>query len=467
MTIKITTKVDEFIKRYQYLTGDEFVSKEELEFFHFHKASNSSEQVLLDYLNLIQEKCREKWSTFNLNYCVSGLILIFLSIASLLVFLNYLNDSKYTDDATLANLSASLAKSYIIILCAYIVVLYVFDFKLSSSIGICALLFNLNVLFKFKDYFLRVRSLVDFFKAHVVRKDYVVVYLAFLIPFSNSFVIRENNTLRFLLVTTLFLDLYTKLCISKLNLAALLHKLKYLAVILFLLRVSFIFHVCREEVLTTLNCTHTIFSTQLGKISFLDTNSNASDKLSYFDLNDPTCFYMLFLIFNFACVFFIFHTVSTSNLKISLLNLTIKHLFYAKLCILFVYMSIQLKINVNSSSVGTAEALREKSEHLKSINILLARLVYVLFLAIQWVIWRPSKTALKHAKQIEHLHEERLRNLILSIGLLITLVMGESFLSVWILIFVIILYVEYLGSWSNGIISQLRNLGSKSDFFKP
>jgi len=75
-----------FIKNYEIITNERFIDdKEDLEKITLNNFDLNSKQYkenvlkLEKYLNLIQEKCREKWSTFNTENCITGLILIFLS----------------------------------------------------------------------------------------------------------------------------------------------------------------------------------------------------------------------------------------------------------------------------------------------------------------------------------------------------------------------------------------------------
>jgi len=279
--------------------------------------------------------------------------------------------------------------------------------------------------------------LFNFLKQHYLRVDYLVIYFSFLIPFSNSFVIRENNSLRFLLVSFLFLDFYSKLRAYKLSLGSILSKLKQLALILFLVRISFVFYVCREELLT-LNCTQTAFSTQFSKLNLME-NSNQSNLLK-----NTTLFYSLILMFNFVCFIKIFQTVSNVNLKSQFGNVNIKQLFYSQIFILFVYMVIQFKLNINTY-LNLDENIKYQNELLKTINLFLAKLIYILFLFAQTIIWYP-RTELDTKKP--NFYEKRVKSLILSLSLVLTLVMSESFLSIWIIVLVITLYNDYIFSWS-------------------
>jgi hypothetical protein len=391
----------------------------------------------LNYLNLIQEKCREKWSTFNLSYCIFGLALIFLSIISLLVFSSILNDDANINDLVLGNLSISLTKNVFSIFVLYFFIINATNTKLSSTIWVCSLYFNLIILFKFKNQFLKISTLFNFLKQHYLRVDYLFIYFSFLIPFSNSFVIRENNSLRFLLVSFLFLDFYSKLRAYKPSLGSILSKLKQLTLILFLVRISFIFYVCREELLT-LNCTQTVFSTQFSKLNLME-NSYQSNFLK-----NTTLFYSSILIFNFACFIKIFQMVSNVNLKSRFGNVNIKQLFYSQIFILFIYMIIQFKLNINTY-LNLDEKIKYQNELLKTINLFLAKLIYVLFLLAQTIIWYP-RTELDTNKQF--FYEKRVKSLILSLSLVLTLVMSESFLSIWIIVLIITLYNSYSFSWS-------------------
>ena len=430
------TKVEEFIKKYQYQTGEEFISKEELEEFHFQKTSNTSERVLLNYLNLIQEKCREKWSTFNLNYCLSGLALLFLSIISLLVFLGVLNDNKVIDDLVLGKIIVSLVKDFFFMFIFYLFLIFTVNLKLTSSTWILSLFFNFNVIFKFKNQFYKTSILLKFLN-NLLRKDYLIIFLSFLIPFSNSFVIRENNSLRFLLISYIFLDFYLKLCIYKLSLLSILSKIKQLILILILVRFSFVFYVCREELLS-LNCTQTMFSTPFSKLNLMENSIFLNFS------NNTTLYYSLFLIFNFICFISIFRFVSNNlNLKSTLINAKIKQLFHLKICILFFYMIIQLKLNINSN-LNSDDSIRNVNDVLKIINLFLAKTIYILFLFVQTIIWCPRDEP-DTDKPI--FLEKRIKGLVLSFSLVLTMVMGESFLSIWIIIIIIYLYFSYTFSW--------------------
>ena len=386
-----------FINQYKHIASEELLNADELQ----NANMNNSLDNLLSYLNVIQEKCREKWSTFNINHCLIGIFLLILSIVSLLLILNIINSKK---THSLDELTINLAKTSSLMLAIYFVLAFCLSLNAKFSIWILGLAFNFYFILKHASQFAPI-------SLKFINKQSIILLLVYLIPFSNSFIIRENNSLRFLLMSVLAVDFYTKLNIYKPSLSGIARKASYIVPILFLIRISHVFYICREEVLT-LNCTQTIFSTQLSKLSY------------------SAGFYFIFLLSNFVCISFIVYRVSKSN---GFLKLT--YIYYTQVVLLFVYFMVQLRLNLISNSELNQS---EEWSILKHFNLNLARFNYFLFLSAQLLIWSSafSRNSLK------------LNNLITSLGLLMTQVAGESMLSVWLLILVINLYFEYLSSWS-------------------
>ena len=265
-----------------------------------------------------------------------------------------------------------------------------FESNLIEFLWIYVILFNFYFFTKFK---LSIRRFCEVIH-DTFRIDYFILMLIYLIPYSNSFIISENNGIRFLLVSILFLDYYYKLKSSRNFDVTYLVKF---VIILLLLRVSSIFYVCREE---ANQCVPTIFSIQLSKLEI---------NVNFFN-------HFLFILFNFF-------TITIINIvliiKLDLRSLFIRFLYFTNILLLLVYKYMQL---VESSNLYS-----------KSFNLKLARLIYFLiFLILMKILFDKSIS-----------NFSKLCYFIISYGHLITLISSESFISIWLLILILFLYFNY------------------------
>jgi hypothetical protein len=384
-------KITEFIKKYESLTSEKFIDKnEELNFDYLLNQNENDDKKLqiqlINYLKLIQNKCRDKWSTFNIKFCLIGLISIFFSTISFILFTNSLKQRKSTIKYLATELSA-IALVFIII---NLILCKLLQSNLIEHLWIYVFLFNFYFFSKFK---FSLRRFCEFIH-NTLRIDYFMLILIYLIPYSNSFIIGENNAIRFLLVSILFLDYYYKLkstrnfdisCFTK------------FVCMLFLLRISSKFYVCREE---AKDCQPTIFSTQLNKL----------------EINSDHFYYFLFIFLNFSLITFINIVLI---LKMNLKSLFINFLYFVNISLLFVYKYMQF--------------MESNDPNFKTFNLSLARFIYFLiFLSLVKIC--IDKSIIKFKK---------LCYFIISYSHLITLISSESFISIWFLISILFLYFNY------------------------
>ncbi len=386
-----------FIKNYEIITNERFIDDKEdlfrLEKITLNNFDLNSKQYkenvlkLEKYLNLIQEKCREKWSTFNTENCITGLILIFLSTFVVCILVTSL---KTNPDFKL-NFLSIFKRTFLFVLISNLVSYIIIGIFVKSYYALVIL--NLVTIIEFKPTMPRLKY----------RTQYFLYFLTLLIPFSNSFIIRENSTLRFILITVLCVEFISN-CKST-NKDLFLKKLFYLISLILLLRLMQLFYVCREEVLVN-NCTENIyFVTQLSKISFDDSNHDFQ-------------IYVLFMLSNFILITLIISYILKTNTIFKLDK--IKILIYLQIIILFSYWTIQLFMNISKDSFNR-------------INIYLARLFYAIFIILQFLIWKK---------------QDKITNFVVSLGLLLTLISGQSSLSIWFLILALDLYARFHGKFS-------------------
>lgn len=304
-------------------------------------------QQLKSVLVKIQNACSLKWSTFNLKFCILGLLSLACSIFNLGV-----------------NFDTKISFKFVLFsICMYSILSFLtLNFQ---NIWIYTSLINIYFLFK------KLNNL-SFIKKQVNIENFILI-LSFIIPFSNSYIIKENNSIRFLLITFLFYRIY-------LSLRKKLSILKFFICIT-LIRVSHVFYVCREEALNT--CSQTIFALPMLKSSL------------------TTFTYTLFYSFNFFFVFLAFLVLRPKSLRLNLF-------LSASLLTLLVYSYVQI---FSKDSTGT-----------KYPQLLLARLFLILFGCQQIFAWSSVKSK-----------PEKFSFTYLSIVLFISLLLGESLLSVWIL----------------------------------
>ena len=314
-------------------------------------ARNSQE--LKSLLIKIQNACRIKWSTFNLTLCILGLLNLAFSILNLYHFLSFKSDTN-------VNL-----KFVLISFCIY----FILGLITSNFQNIWIYTFLVNIYFSQKIY----KSII--FNIKQINIENFILILTFILPFSNSFIIKENNSIRFLLISVLFYRIYLnrkkKLPIFK------------LLICLVLIRICSVFYVCREELNDS--CSQSIFAQQMSKSSLSTTK------------------YTLFYLFNFISIFLIFYFLKTKNLILNVL-------LSASLIILMAYNFVQL--------------LGRDSTMVKYPQLMLARLFLLVFVLQLTSACAATKKFFK---------SDLFNFLKLCIVIFISLLLGDSLLSVWIL----------------------------------
>ncbi len=372
---------------------------------------NDSE-IAIKYADLktVQEKFREKWSTFNISYCMLGIFLLVLSILNSLVsILEILNiyEHKKVDNSS-GNLHVVLVRKALVYFTFYLVFTFLSKVGLHAFSWLGLVLFNLDLLYSNRQYLLPSTFLLR--AVHLfTQKEYFLFFLTCLIPFSNSFIINENVSLRFFLIAILYIEIYNQLKFFK---RSDWHRVSILIVCIVLVRFSFLFHICREEVMQ--KCTQFIFSTQLQKASI--------DKV----------FYIFFIAFNFVSIFIVVRKLRPRD------NNKLLDFIYAFQFLSIVgYNFIELEINNMESLIIESKLDKSLSSStssgksyllsLKIFNIQLARLTYALFMANIVIICTKYNSNSMGKYQ----------NLVISLGLFMSLILGENKLSVWILIFIL------------------------------
>ncbi len=370
----------------------------------------NDENIVINYaaLKTVQEKFREKWSTFNIYFCVLGILLIVLSIVNSLVsILEMINLKEFKKvEHSIENLHFVLVRKATLYFIVYLVICWTLRVDLSAFSWMVLLLFNLDLLHSNRKYIIS----CSFKLAKVLsQKEYFLFLFTLLIPFSNSFVINENVSLRFFLTALIYMEIYNQLKFFKrIN----WHRALPLIICIILIRFSFMFHICREEVMQ--KCTQYIFSTQLQKASI--------DKV----------FYIFFIAFNFVCIYLVISKLRPRD------NLKIMDFIYAcKFLSIISYNFIELEINNMESLIMESKLDKQNSNlnistshfylsSLKTINIQLARLTFLLFFVNIFILCTMN-LSLKNKHQ----------NLVISLGLFMSLILGENKLSVWMLIFIL------------------------------
>ena len=408
-----------FITNYEDLTGEKFIENNEI-FNDLNKLitipypnDNQKKEMatkLEQYLKLIQEKCREKWSTFNTENCILGLVLVLLSIVVAIILTISLSNN---DGELQLNYSNVLYKT---VLTSFLGYLFSF-FALGIHLKVSYLLLVLNFVLIIE---LRPLNKIGKFKLEF-KLEYILFLLSLLIPFSNSFIITENITSRFILISVICVGFLSN-C-KPLSKSLFLTRLSYLIVLIFLIRVSVVFFVCREENLVY-NCTESYFATQLSKISF-DLSNNT--------VLSPFQIYIGFILFNFLLIILIILYILKSNTYYE--TNRVKYLFFFQLTILFSYWFIQLFNNISNDSLNSSK-----------VNFYLARLFYIIFILAQYMIWRDEAAN----KDLSKFYLNKITNLIISLGLLITLISGQSSLSIWFLILALNIYSKHISTLSFG-----------------
>ena len=288
---------------------------------------NIKDKILESYekLQQIQDFYRQKWSNFNIIYCIIGIGSFILTLLIMLALIFYMKSyDKYhlnfqvTFNAIKFNMVA-------ILMFFFIIQAVGFNIEILSSSYIIAFIFYVY-LFNMK-IFIYIRNI------SLPSKNTVIYFLTLLIPFSNSFVIKENICLRFCLIAIILLS-----C-GKLSTVKEYVKLIFA---LILCRMSEIFYVCREEIQDT--CKRYSFSMSITKIVLEQTNH--------------LIFYLILSIIVVNATYFIF-------LDNKVKSPAIKRLLRIQLILQIFYWLLQLK-NIKIAGFN--------------LIIILPRIYYLLFL---------------------------------------------------------------------------------------
>ena len=102
---------------------------------------------------------------------------------------------------------------------------------------------------------------------------------------------------------------------------------------------------------------------------------------------------------------------------------------------MFSYWFIQLFNNISNDSLNSSK-----------VNFYLARLFYIIFILAQYMIWRDEAAN----KNLSKFYLNKITTLIISLGLLITLISGQSSLSIWFLILALNIYSKHISTLSFG-----------------
>lgn len=372
----------QFVKKYEkfqeVLSTEDFADLSRME---ASLGSNPESDFVLriqTQLGKIQGKFREKWSTFDTTHCLLGLFSLASSIFTLIIQLSRMN--RLTNESSLKNL-----RDVFLILCFLSIPSIFLGFTFSTIILAFLFIFNL----KFFINNINLLSLLDYFRHDFLKfHEIVILVLVQLVPFSNSFIINEKICLRFFTVTLLFTEAFGQKSFRPILLCV-------------LVRLTWVFYVCREEVASF--CTQTIFSTQLEKLASF-TYSN----------------YLGYLAFNFTLAFLIIvYLLKTysSDRFLTPSRETVLNLF--NFGILFIYNLNELGIYDQSlSSPETTLTFR------KNLNLYLAKSIYII--SILGVYLTKRKSA-----------KNQLVNSMISIGVLMSLITSQSFLSIWILLLIL------------------------------
>ena len=383
----------------------------------------------LNDLQTIQLKFRDKWSTFNVGECLIGIFLVFLCLfTSFIAIIQLLknNELKVVDELY-SLLSFVLLNRVFFYLAVYLGVTFLLGLRFSTFTWYSLLFFNLDLLFTCKRLIFSPRLAGNFLQNLTTRKDYVIFSLVLLIPFTNSFIISESVSLRFLLVSLLYVELANQLRHLPATAWQRLRRVLTFLTYMLIIRFSFVFHVCREEVAN--KCTQYIFATQLQK--------STTDKARY----------TLFIVFNFICILSIINSIRPRNNPF-LLNLVCAVQFVS----LFVYNLIELEMN-NLEAMTQLSRLDRAADndlqtklvlvHYRGWNIYLARLVYAGFFLSQVVqlFLRPSRLA-----------GDKLANFLISFGLVVSLLLAESKLAIWAPVFILVSFLKQYKQNLKGIL---------------
>lgn len=414
----------EFINSYEAKTGENFVDRQsELDldkFEHILKAGNANKEDYKNfqlYLKLIQDKCREKWSTFNITICLLGILLIVFSILNLFLFLI---DYKKSSESQ-QNLVSKLLKSIILI---FGLLFLISKSNVDSNVSLAILWIVFNVFLCLNITWSNSRTVYKYQSIFLglFKGEHFLYLLVLLVPFSNSYIVLENISLRFILISMFLYELFTRLKQqAKVDRHFLIKKLIEIGSICVLIRFTSLFYTCREEALL-LECTQNIFSTQITKVSFAGESS--------------FLIYLVFISFNFTAICSIILYLLRpylNRLNFSKLN----YLIALESLILLTYWILQLMINSFQISL---------TSQLNRVTINLPLVFYVCFILS---ILLNCLTKDQYTKPQDS-YLSSVTYLLVNFGLLISLVSGESALTIWILILILSIYAKHRSSWNQG-----------------
>jgi len=438
LNVYFFVKMREFIETYQKLTNEKFIKEET-------SGENVSESVLKlnGFLKKAQDIFREKWSTFDSFYCFMGLSLLFASITAISLFIQKLED-KYFAIEPFFN---ELLRFYSLTLGCCACLVFFFDLEAKVLVWSVCLIVNFYTIFVLKTC-VKIKYMVE---ASFLKAENLVYLLVLFVPFSNSYVIRENVSVRFLLVSLLTLDSYYYMRhYTKLGKAAnFRRKLLELAAIFFLIRIAEVFFICREEVLVY-GCKQSVFATQMNKLSF---DLEASVQLFVVK-------YASFIVLNSFVVGAVVFYVKKHHKNV------LSYVFASKIVLLFVYWNFQLAQHVLKST-QTGKDSDYARAWLKLSSLWLARSYYSSFLFEQSFIWLKFYSSAKRSISDAVLgkktilvgdYEQNCNDLSVSLALFATLVSGESSASIWILILLLKLYAKFKSDyWKHGTVLKQQD----------
>ena len=377
-------QVARFVSAYEQATGERFDNIAPNE-------AIPSRTDMERYLASVQEHCRQKWSTFDVKQCLLGLLAVFLSIVSTFLFLSCFTLSS----EQLAQ--KCLEQIQLAAVCLALSVVVAVSFRLSLVSSSLVYLIGFNALFLIVHCY----SVVSNRRRRLTLRfnqswfELAVFALVCLVPFSNSFVINEALGLRFLIVTVLLVDTAK----SALRWRQECSRLFALCFVVVLVRViASAYHVCREE--HGPECTQTLLTTtRLGKLP--------STHYSFAS-------YASFIACNVVCIAAVCAFLARAHKCTTTAATRAVHAL--QVVMLGVYMTLDLVMSEDPALV----------KHVGSLWI--ARVFYVLVLVGGWTLANRSGRA------------GRAIGVLVSVGMLVSLVSDESMLAVWLLILALHLY---------------------------
>jgi hypothetical protein len=406
-----------FTRAYEAETGEKFLDEKdprliELDSFLSNINASQSERTLntvmapkyAGYLQHIQAIFREKWSTFNITYCLLGILLLLISI--LIVGALEVESNKIISE----EVKFEVAKSGIVSLTAYFAFFLIvpnFDYK--QSIWIWSLLFDTYIIFnsRWSQPEKMVRMILSGLCACILkRRVYFIYFATFLIPFSNSYIIMENVSLRFLLQSVMAFTVYVHLQKKTLNTKAII----FLVTAAVFVRKTDLFYTCREE---ARNCFTTPLAQPLSKSNIISTYGT-----------------LVFVLINFAVFGTAFYFLLSRHLTLikttrDVICLQKQRWLNSIYCFQFILILCYWLAQIAETQLNP-----EWTSILKLVGLALSRSIYILIFVCFSIIQRGL------------IHTQRsiaLVNYIFCVGIFLSVLAGESLLSIWVLIYLIII----------------------------